>query len=53
MYDHIGLKVKDLRASVRFYQAALASLGHVVCSQDDGSVGFAHEVLPHLLERLA
>ena len=27
MYDHIGLKVKDIDASVRFYEAALAPLG--------------------------
>ena len=27
MYDHIGLKVRDLEASVRFYTAALAPLG--------------------------
>ena len=26
MYDHIGLKVKDVGASVRFYQAALGAL---------------------------
>ncbi|HTE54582.1 MAG TPA: VOC family protein [Kofleriaceae bacterium] len=40
MYDHIGLKVKDLDASVRFYQAALAPLGHVLCSRDDSGAGF-------------
>src|SRR5262249_28765896 len=28
MYDHIALKVKDLHASVSFYAAALAALGH-------------------------
>ncbi len=28
MYDHIGLKVGDLDASVRFYTAALAPLGY-------------------------
>ena len=27
MYDHIGLKVKDLAASRRCYEAALAPLG--------------------------
>jgi catechol 2,3-dioxygenase-like lactoylglutathione lyase family enzyme len=40
MYDHIGLKVKDLDASVRFYRAALAPLGHVLCSQDSSGAGF-------------
>ncbi|MDC8011407.1 VOC family protein [Tahibacter soli] len=29
MYDHIGLHVKNLDASTRFYTAALAPLGHV------------------------
>lgn len=40
MFDHIGLKVKDLDASIRFYTAALAPLGYVLCSRDDGSAGF-------------
>jgi catechol 2,3-dioxygenase-like lactoylglutathione lyase family enzyme len=39
MYDHIGLKVKDLDACVRFYQAALAPLGHVLCSRDESGAG--------------
>ena len=33
MYDHIGLHVGNLDASVRFYTAALAPLGYVLCSQ--------------------
>jgi catechol 2,3-dioxygenase-like lactoylglutathione lyase family enzyme len=40
MYDHIGLKVKDLDASVRFYKAALAPLGHVLCFSDTALAGF-------------
>ena len=40
MYDHIGQKVADLDASVRFYTAALAPLGHVLCSRDDSGAGF-------------
>lgn len=39
MYDHIGLKVKDLDAAVRFYSAALQPLGHVVGSTGDGYAG--------------
>jgi catechol 2,3-dioxygenase-like lactoylglutathione lyase family enzyme len=39
MYDHIGLKVKNVSASVRFYSAALGALGHVLASQDDNSAG--------------
>lgn len=39
MYDHIGLKVKDLGASVRFYEAALAGLGLVLCSRDETGAG--------------
>jgi catechol 2,3-dioxygenase-like lactoylglutathione lyase family enzyme len=48
MYDHIGLKVKDIGASVRFYRAALASLGHVVCSQDDAGAGIGPKGEPAL-----
>ena len=40
MYDHIGLQVKDLEASVRFYGAALAPLGHVLASRDISGAGF-------------
>ena len=48
MYDHIGLKVKDLDASARFYGAALASLGHVLCSRDDSGAGFGPSGEPAL-----
>jgi catechol 2,3-dioxygenase-like lactoylglutathione lyase family enzyme len=40
MYDHIGLKVRDLDASVRFYSAALAPLGFGMCSRDENGAGF-------------
>jgi len=48
MFDHIGLKVRDIKASVRFYQAALAPLGFVVCSQDDASAGIGPKDAPAL-----
>jgi catechol 2,3-dioxygenase-like lactoylglutathione lyase family enzyme len=48
MYDHIGLKVKDLDASVRFYTGALAPLGHVLCSRDDSGAGLGPKGEPAL-----
>jgi catechol 2,3-dioxygenase-like lactoylglutathione lyase family enzyme len=48
MYDHIGLKVKDLGAAVRFYEAALAPLGHVLCSRDEAGAGFGPPGAPDL-----
>ena len=40
MYDHIGLKTKDLAASVRFYQAALKALGQNLLSRDESGASF-------------
>ena len=37
MFDHIGLKVRDLDVSARFYKAALAALGY---EPDSSSSGF-------------
>ncbi len=48
MFDHIGLQVKDLAASVRFYEAALAPLGFVLCSRDETSAGFGPKDAPAL-----
>jgi catechol 2,3-dioxygenase-like lactoylglutathione lyase family enzyme len=39
MYDHVGLKVRNLEASVNFYVEALAPLGHVLGSRDATSAG--------------
>ena len=39
MYDHIGLRVKDLDASIRFYESALQAFGYVVASRDSASAG--------------
>jgi catechol 2,3-dioxygenase-like lactoylglutathione lyase family enzyme len=48
MFDHIGLQVKDLDASVRFWKAALAPLGHVLGSHDDSGAGLGPEGAPVL-----
>jgi catechol 2,3-dioxygenase-like lactoylglutathione lyase family enzyme len=48
MFDHVGLKVQDLSAAVRFYAAALAPLGHVVCTQTDGYAGIGPRDAPEL-----
>jgi catechol 2,3-dioxygenase-like lactoylglutathione lyase family enzyme len=48
MYDHIGLKVGNLDASIRFYTAALAPLGYVLTSRDETGAGFGPEGAPAL-----
>ena len=48
MYDHIGLKVGNLDAAVRFYVAALAPLGYVLCSKDESGAGFGPKGEPAL-----
>jgi catechol 2,3-dioxygenase-like lactoylglutathione lyase family enzyme len=48
MYDHVGLKVANLDTSVRFYAAALAPLGSVLCSRDEAGAGFGPKDAPAL-----
>lgn len=48
MYDHIGFKVKDLDAAVRFYSAALAPLGHVVATKENTYAGIGPKGEPAL-----
>ena len=38
MFDHFGVKVKDLASSKRFYSAALAPLGYTVQYEDKATV---------------
>ncbi|AKU95503.1 Lactoylglutathione lyase [Labilithrix luteola] len=45
MFDHLGLAVKELKASVRFYQAVLAPLGFVL---DGSGTGFGPPNAPAL-----
>lgn len=40
MYDHIGLKVKDIDASVRFYEAALHRWAMCCARADASGAGF-------------
>jgi len=48
MYDHIGLRVKDIKAAARFYAAVLAPLGHVPGASGDGYAGFGPKDAPGL-----
>ncbi|HEU4409999.1 MAG TPA: VOC family protein [Polyangiaceae bacterium] len=48
MFDHLGLKVANLEASVRFYTAALAPLGHILASRDETSAGIGPKGEPAL-----
>jgi catechol 2,3-dioxygenase-like lactoylglutathione lyase family enzyme len=48
MFDHVGLRVRDLEASARFYAAVLAPLGHVLGPRDEASAGFGPAGSPAL-----
>lgn len=48
MYDHIGLRVKDLDAAVDFYRTALEPLGYALCSREDACAGFGPQNAPAL-----
>jgi catechol 2,3-dioxygenase-like lactoylglutathione lyase family enzyme len=48
MYDHVGLRVADIPASVRFYGAVLAPLGYVLASQGEDYAGFGPKGAPAL-----
>jgi len=40
MFDHIGIRVRNLQASTAFYAQVLAPLGHVQGYSDETVVGF-------------
>ncbi len=46
MFDHVGLKVKNVPAATRFYEAALAPLGLVLAASDETSAGFGPKDAP-------
>ncbi len=48
MFDHIGLKVKDLGKSARFYEACLEPLGLVLAHRDESCAGFGAPKEPAL-----
>ena len=48
MYAHIGLHVRDLDASIRFYRAVLAPLGYALCARDAASASFGPAEDPSL-----
>jgi len=48
MFDHIGIKVRDIDASVRFYTAALAPLGQGLCSRDETGASLGPDDHPGL-----
>jgi catechol 2,3-dioxygenase-like lactoylglutathione lyase family enzyme len=48
MYDHIGLRVSDIDASVSFFGAALAALGYGRCSKDREVASFGPRGAPAL-----
>jgi catechol 2,3-dioxygenase-like lactoylglutathione lyase family enzyme len=48
MFDHLGIQFRNLEASVRFYTAALAPLGQVLCSRDEASAGIGPAGAPGL-----
>lgn len=48
MFDHVGLRTAQLDACIRFYEAALAPLGHTLASRDDSGAGLGPSGAPAL-----
>ena len=48
MFDHVGLRTGRLDACVRFYETALAPLGHQLASRDKDGAGLGPPGAPAL-----
>jgi len=48
MFDHIGLRVKDLAKAAKLYAVMLAPLGYVPGTAGDGYAGFGPKGGPAL-----
>ena len=48
MFDHLGLRVKDLDKAARLYEVMLAPLGHVPGARDRTYAGFGPKGRPAL-----
>jgi catechol 2,3-dioxygenase-like lactoylglutathione lyase family enzyme len=48
MFDHIGIKVRNLKASTAFYARVLAPLGHAQAYADETTAGFGPKESPGL-----
>jgi hypothetical protein len=48
MFDHVGLRVKNLEAAARLYAAILAPLGHVPGASGEAYAGFGPKGAPGL-----
>jgi catechol 2,3-dioxygenase-like lactoylglutathione lyase family enzyme len=48
MFDHVGLRVKNLEAAAHLYAAMLAPLGHVPGARGEGYAGFGPKGKPAL-----
>src|SRR5260221_11167310 len=45
MFDHISIGVRDVAATKRFYDAALAPLGYECLSASDASLGYGRDAV--------